>query len=480
MASDNGENPTPGTDLSGNEGSPKPKPSIMTRITRVQTRTLFRIAMAVVAVCVLIAATWVTIDQVTRIKVPDLRGQAAMDAELALTTLGLVPSTMTSEDCEEQDFADQFCVVDTQSPEPGARIHANEVVTLNLAPMRVQMPSVTGLTLAKAVQALDPLGLRHDLADGTPDSPDQGSWTVKDQSPATGTWTAAGESVLVTLDIPMVTMPTVIGQDVGSSMESLLALGLDAVLEPYSSSIDTSLVFVTASSVDEGASVQYGTKVVLSWKAVMPDVIGIPVPEALAILTSIVGQSVSVDSTQPQPKDADPYAVVSSASVDAGTDLPGGSTVTLTWGLKVPDLVGQTVSDVYSLLKTTDLSFRIDGTQGSNDAITSQDPAAGTVVSPGTKLSLVTKPYQVVFEITGNGSSALVTWISPGTFSISQDTSARLPWSKTFPGSFANYDRGNFSAQMNNGSSITCNMYVNGELIETNTSTGAYAIVSCG
>ena len=77
------------------------------------------------------------------------------------------------------------------------------------------------------------------------------------------------------------------------------------------------------------------------------------------------------------------------------------------------------------------------------------------------------------------GSTVTLTWGAEGTRSGRPD-SLGGHFSAEHPGSFGKYDRGNFSAQMNNGSSITCNMYVNGELIETNTSTGAYAIVSCG
>lgn len=162
------------------------------------------------------------------------------------------------------------------------------------------------------------------------------------------------------------------------------------------------------------------------------------------------------------------------------SDIPYGTTVTLTVGTRVPDLVGQSVQSTYEMLKNSGLEFQIDGTQANGEPITSQNPIAGEIVPLGTKLMLATRPFDVRFEITGNGSSALVTWITPGTFSISQDTQAALPWTQIFPGSFSKYERGNFSAQMNNGTSITCNLYINGKLVDTNTSTGRYAIVSCG
>ena len=82
----------------------------------------------------------------------------------------------------------------------------------------------------------------------------------------------------------------------------------------------------------------------------------------------------------------------------------------------------------------------------------------------------------VVYEVVGNGSRATITWIPPGTYSISQAVDEPLPWRKSFP---TGSDYANFNAQMMNGNSITCNIYVNGELVKTNTSTGPYAVVSC-
>jgi hypothetical protein len=125
----------------------------------------------------------------------------------------------------------------------------------------------------------------------------------------------------------------------------------------------------------------------------------------------------------------------------------------------------------------TNAGLEVKGSQSSPRPVTSQDPAADTIVVPGTSVTITLEPESTVYEVVGNGSRASVTWIPPNSYNISQDTNATLPWRMSFP---TGSGYGNFNAQILNGNSVTCNIYVNGKLVKTATSTGQYAVVMCG
>lgn len=81
----------------------------------------------------------------------------------------------------------------------------------------------------------------------------------------------------------------------------------------------------------------------------------------------------------------------------------------------------------------------------------------------------------VILRVTGNGSSSLVTW-GIGT-SISQDTSAGIPWTRKVTPN-ANFYL--LSAQDNDGSAITCTITgPGGQVLDRESSQGSYAIASC-
>jgi hypothetical protein len=170
------------------------------------------------------------------------------------------------------------------------------------------------------------------------------------------------------------------------------------------------------------------------------------------------------------------------AWVVTGTDpevvegkLPIGVNVTLNWGVQVPNVIGMTDLAANSTLSNARL--KVVGSKSSSQRVASQDPAPGTVVGTSSNVTITLEEPSIVYEVVGNGSRASITWIPPGTYDIAQATNEPLPWRMTWPGS-SGYR--NFNAQILNGNSVTCNIYVNGQLLKTNTSTGQYAVVSCG
>lgn len=85
---------------------------------------------------------------------------------------------------------------------------------------------------------------------------------------------------------------------------------------------------------------------------------------------------------------------------------------------------------------------------------------------------------QVTYKISGDASSALITWSDDGT-NIEQASGAGVPWSKTLTIPASDYRFLSVSAQNDGGGSITCSILVAGKVVDTHTSTGDYAIAMC-
>lgn len=111
--------------------------------------------------------------------------------------------------------------------------------------------------------------------------------------------------------------------------------------------------------------------------------------------------------------------------------------------------------------------------------VASQSPAAGVSLPYGSPVSLVLTQPKIVYKVTGNGSeSNIITYSPPGQSSPEQASNAHLPWSMSWPDN----NLGGFeyvSAQDENGTSISCAIIEDGEVLQSQTSTGQYAIVTC-
>lgn len=242
------------------------------------------------------------------------------------------------------------------------------------------------------------------------------SWKVLSQDPSAGTNGRAGDTVKLTLEVPNVEIPDLTGLTVSEANIKLADLGLRGVASPSGHKSNWT---VSAQATATGSNVQYGTSVAFTAQAPL---------------------------------------------------------------ITVPDLAGKSAATADSELAAIGLTpASASPTAKPTWTITGQEPAAGTQVAEGTTVTYTLTGPTITFEVTGNGSTAMITWAPPGSFSISQDTGASVPWSMTFPDNgYDRYERGNFNAQMLDGDSITCTMYRNGEVVLTNTSSGPYAVVSCG
>ena len=402
-------NDVPGPVVEGSTPtSAAPQPDMKPSRWRPSKRTIM-IAAIVLGVLLLGVLVWVVVDQVTRVSVPAAEGETLADATTALEDAGFVVEVDSeSSFCRSEGPTQELCVVSSQSPDAGERVHP-DTVTLEAVPAEVDVPVMEGMTFDEARAAAGEVGLTAVPFDGA-DAQVEGheDWPVLGQSEL-GTATA-GSSVKVRLERPLVDAPAVVGVSLATAIDALNEAG-----------------FTPTFGYNPGAD-PHSTWVVISSEPAVTD-----------------------------------------------GKLPLASKVKLIWGVQVPDVVGMGDSAAAGAL--TDAGLKPRGTVSSTRKVASQTPAAGTVVTPESEVVVTLEEPSTVYEVVGNGSRASITWIAPGSFDISQAANEPLPWRKSFPSS-SGYR--NFNAQMMSGTSITCNIYVNGQLVKTNTSTGQYAVVSCG
>jgi len=191
--------------------------------------------------------------ELSKVAVPDLRGQTLSQAAQQLGGLGL---TLQAADPAALDLAG-FTEVDEQQPAVGSRVVPGSVVVVTGHPVQVTVPDLSGMGLAAARTALQTAGLRFDVAaavvpqglgadaatiaaalqaaglagaDGAATTPpDPGrlgdDWPIAAQDPAAGTTATAGTAVALSVGIRFVAVPDVGGQPYAQAVAALQAAG---------------------------------------------------------------------------------------------------------------------------------------------------------------------------------------------------------------------------------------------------------------
>ncbi|MER5766780.1 Stk1 family PASTA domain-containing Ser/Thr kinase [Streptomyces sp. NPDC001985] len=168
------------------------------------------------------------------IRVPSVKGEPLAEAERRLKEAGLAPGAVSREFSET---VPQGSVVRTD-PEAGARRSPDSgvaVVVSKGAP--IEVPGVTGDSVAEATEELEGAGFTVEIASGRVHSPkDEG--TVARQSAARGARLAAGDTVTLTVSKGprMVTVPEVTGDSEDEARSALESAGFEVRVEksfPY-------------------------------------------------------------------------------------------------------------------------------------------------------------------------------------------------------------------------------------------------------
>lgn len=417
---------------------------------------------------VLVAIAFYGAWESNRVEVPDVKEMTLQRANTELTALGIAGK---SEKSIEPDFAKFYDVVD-QKPAAGTRVDLSSVITLVAEPLSNPVPSVVGQSYAGAERSLRASGflvapvkfelppeldahtenlgsllesefglvLDNGSVRGAPATDVISRWTVAAQGSDAQSTMDAGTDIALTLEVPVAVTPNVVGMSYTDATTALSAVGLAAHSDLTSYSVPNHI------------------------------------PGAEGVLVG-----------KPLPPGFEAWRV-STQSTPAGVAHIRGDSILLTveWAtVPVPSIVDLTKAAAESAL--TDLGFvpEVEIPNPDDWRVYKQNPGPGTEMLWGSAVQYgVMRPPSgtIEFQVIGNGSKATITWASPNSFSIQQDTEAGLPWSKVFDNfdHIDSYERGNFNAQSLNGDSITCRMLVNGQVVIEHTSKGRYAVVSCG
>ena len=227
---------------------------------------------------------------------------------------------------------------------------------------------------------------------------------------------------------------------------------------------------------------------------------------ALALLAVVLVFTIGIPITvaagaalMGRPSQSAGSAVDTTAPTLAPTNEPVSSVPT-------PDVVGMTRSAARLVLQNRGFAAVDQNLPASeDDRVVAQQPEASAQAPEGTVVSLrfaastltptptptptptaaapvpAPPPVDTVqYSVWGNGSSASsVTYSIPnGAFSQSQVADAGIPWSVTLPitGSYNSFV---MVVQAGDGNSISCAISINGRIVDQETSTGQYTVVTC-
>ena len=156
--------------------------------------------------------------------VPDLTGKTAAEAQLALTSVGLVLGTQTP---TADDKAMKGTIIG-QDPAVGESLQKGQAVNVKVSNGRGAgiVPNLVGLASTNdARTALEAVGLA--LGTLTPQDSDKPEGSILAQMPAAGNLVEAGTRVNVTISSGKIAVPNVLGKDKTTAYATLLAAGFN-------------------------------------------------------------------------------------------------------------------------------------------------------------------------------------------------------------------------------------------------------------
>ncbi|WP_180357148.1 Stk1 family PASTA domain-containing Ser/Thr kinase [Streptomyces sp. TLI_146] len=258
--------------------------------------------------------------------VPAVIGQSESAAKKRLEDAGL---SVKKVDRRYSDTVKRGTVIQTD-PETGARVRGNASVTVVVSrgPEMVKVPDVTGKPLDDAKKALADAGLTPGAVTETfNEDVEQGS--VVSTDPAAGAPRRADTAVaLVVSKGAPVEVPGVVGDSVEDATSSLKDAGLEVRIAPEQVNSPQEAGSVAAQSAAEGARLAKGDTVTLTVSKgprmiTVPKVTGEKSDDAKKDLEK-AGFKVKVDHGFPFLSDE-----IASQSVEAGSQAPEGSTITI-------------------------------------------------------------------------------------------------------------------------------------------------------
>ncbi|MEU9406804.1 PASTA domain-containing protein [Streptomyces sp. NPDC048281] len=296
---------------------------------------------------------------------------------------------------------------------------------------RADVPALVGQTLTEAKRSADNVGLTVTVAKREPCA-DQPEGHVCEQSPTDGRLTK-GEAVSVTVSTgaPKVEVPDVTDKNQDDASRILEDKGFKVKVRQVESETEDAGT-VLRQNPDGGEKVEKGTEVTLTVaeeaaKSTVPDLGGVTVSEARRLLAA---QNLKLGSTTEVESDATAGTVIGQSSA-AGQEVDPGTAIDIKVAkavqtVRIPsDIVGKTLAEVQSELSALGLqtSVATGYAQASDAVVTSSTPAAGSEVTAGSTVVVVTQDA-------GTGTSGDDTSTDGGTQTPTSQLLPALP----FPG----------------------------------------------
>ncbi|MDR4482585.1 MAG: PASTA domain-containing protein [Nitrospirales bacterium] len=319
--------------------------------------------------------------------VPDLVGLTQIAAETAITAAGLTVGAGTTTNSATVPAGK----VISQTPVAGSNVPPGSAVALVVS-LGAKVPNLVGLTQAAAVAAITSAGLTVGTVT-TANSTTAPAGTVISQSPSAGTNVAPATAVTLVVSLG-VEVPNVVGltQTAAQTEITSASLTVGRVTRANSSSVAEGKVI--SQNPAAGAKVEAGSAValVVSLGAKVPNVVGSSKGSAQTALTTAGLKVGTVTSANSQTV---AIGNVISQNPTAGSNVAPGSAVALvvSLGTAVPNVVNKSQAAAQTALAGVGLTVGNVTSMFSDTValgnVISQNPTAGTNVSPGSGVGLV-------------------------------------------------------------------------------------------
>ncbi len=328
------------------------------------------------------------------VDIPDVSGQSAADAQVALEDQGLVVSL-------DERTNGKVAAGDAVKTEPaaGQTVEVGSAVTLIVSKgaKQVSVPDVVGASEADAKAAIKDAQLKPgEISRTEADAP---TGTVLSQDPVADSAVDQGSTVDLTVSSgpPAVDIPDVSGQSAADAQVALEDQGLVVSLDERTNG-KVAAGDAVKTEPAAGQTVEVGSAVTLivskgAKQVSVPDVVGASEADAKAAIKDAQLKPGEISRTE---ADA-PTGTVLSQDPVADSAVDQGSTVDLTVSsgppaVDIPDVSGQSAADAQAALEdqglVVSLDERTNGKVAAGDAVKTE-PAAGQTVEVGSAVTLI-------------------------------------------------------------------------------------------
>ncbi|HUT28368.1 MAG TPA: PASTA domain-containing protein [Sedimentisphaerales bacterium] len=363
-------------------------------------------------------------------EVPNVVDMTESEANLAIVSAGLTVGVVAYEYSDTVEAG----IVINQEPEGGTTAAVGSSVNLVVSLGQPVVPDVMGMTEANATAAITAV---DNLTVGS--VTDQYSDTVAaglviSQTPAPNTPVLIGSSVGLIVSLGQPEVPDVVGMTEANATAAITAvdnLTVGSVTDEYSDTVAAGLVISQTPAPNTPVAIGSSVDLVLSLgPPLVPDVVGMTEPNAIAAITAIDNLNPSVIYEH---NDTVANGVVISQSPAPNTPVLIGSSVDLVVSLGqplVPDVAGMTEPNATAAITAVDNLAVGTVTNEYNDTVAaglvvSQNPAPNTPVLMGSSVDLVVSMGQPVVPnvvgMTEANAVAAITAIDNLTMAVSYD-----------------------------------------------------------